>query len=385
MSESTKNNERELADAAWTKLQSKLAQEPVQPQWSRWSEQMTTGAAAPLTAAITGESAAAPSLSPEPNIGPRASRPGSDSAGKKTSGSFAVWMQRNKKWVASAAAVGVIAVTIATPSGNQALAAILNKFRMQQLTVVQEEDLQAILSGAFGDGKERESINKFGTFSQTSGKSVGEVDASEAAKLLGHKLVIPSDYSTKNNNFYVSPTNSITFNMNVDEVNKAMKRLGATKLLPDSVDGKPITLEMGAAVHLYVPVDPEEKIDSKGYSFTQMTLPTITVDPSIPVAEALDAVLQFPLLPSNLKESLQTAGILQGGSVPLPIIENGQVEKIKVEGMDVIVSTNLYNQGKKAYYSATWVKQGQLFRLDGSNALTSREALIAKATELIKS
>ncbi|WP_282937773.1 hypothetical protein [Paenibacillus sp. RC67] len=385
MSESTKKNERELADTAWAKLQEKLAQEPLQPQWSRWSEQMTAEAAAvPLTAAIAGEPAAAPALSPETSIGPKAPRLGSDAINTKKSSSFAGWLHKNKKWVAGAAAVGVIAVTIATPTGNQALAAILNKFRMQQLTVVQENDLQAILSGAFGDGKERESINTFGTFSQTSGKPSGEVDASEAAKILGHKIVIPSDYDMKNK-IYVSPSNSLTFNMNVDEVNKAMKRLGATKLMPVSVDGKPITLEMGPSVHLYVSKGAQEKDDSKGYSFSQMPVPTLTVDPSIPVAEALDAILQFPLLPSNLKESLQTAGVLQGGSVPLPIIENGKVEKTKVEGLDVIVSTNIYNQGKQVYYSATWVKQGQLFRLDGGEALTSRAALVAKVTELIKS
>ncbi|WP_036745960.1 hypothetical protein [Paenibacillus sp. UNC451MF] len=385
MSESTKKNERELADAAWAKLQEKLAQEPTQPQWSRWSEQMAAEAtAAPLTAAMAGEPAEVPAASPKINLGSKAPRLETETVKSKPSSSFASWLHRNKKWVASAAAVGVIAVTIATPSGNQALAAILNKFRMQQLTVVQENDLQTILNSAFGDGKERESINKFGTFSHTSGKSIGEVDPSEASKLVGHKIIIPSDYDAKNK-IYVSPSTSLTFNMNVDEVNKAMKRLGATKLLPESVDGKPITLDMGAAVHLYVSKASEERGESKGYSFSQMPVPTITVDPSIPVAEALDAVLQFPLLPANLKESLQTAGVLQGGSVPLPIIENGQVEKIKLEGLDVIVSTNNYNQGKNAYYSATWVKQGQLFRVDGSNELTSRAALIAKVTELIKS
>ncbi|GAA4869315.1 hypothetical protein GCM10023310_56280 [Paenibacillus vulneris] len=383
MSESTKKNDRELTDAAWAKLQQKLAQEPARPQWSRWSEQLTAdAAAAPLTASVTEAPAMAGSAS-QPAI-PQAYPNSPESGHTKKSGSFASWLHKNKKWVAGAAAAGVIAVTVATPSGNQALAAILNKFRMQQLTVVQENDLQTILNGAFGDGKERESINKFGTFSQTSGKPIGEVDASEASKLAGHKIIIPPEYDAKNK-IYVSPSNSLTFNMNVDEVNKAMKRLGATKLLPASVDGKPITLEMGETVHLYVvSKDSPEKGDSKGYSFTQTPVPTITVDPSIPVAEALDAVLQFPLLPQNLKESLQTAGVLQGGSVPLPIIDNGQVEKVKVEGVDVIVSTNQYNQGKTTYYSATWVKQGQLYRVDGSNGLTSRAALIAKVTELIK-
>ena len=48
-------------------------------------------------------------------------------------------MKRNRKWLSGTVAASVLAVTLFTPVGNQALAAILGKFRMEQVTVVQEE------------------------------------------------------------------------------------------------------------------------------------------------------------------------------------------------------------------------------------------------------
>ncbi|MCS7463782.1 hypothetical protein N0M98_27125 [Paenibacillus doosanensis] len=386
MNDNYKKSEREAVDDAWTKLQSKLAQEPVQPRWAEWAGSVTAeSTASPLAAP------AAP-IEAQQEAAARQAQPlfgGTNASAHeaKRSGSFGSWLHKRKKWVASAAAAAVVAVTLATPSGNQALAAILNKFRMQQLTVVQENELQNILNGAFGDGKSRESINTFGTFTNVSGKPIGELDPAEASKVLGHKIIVPADFDSKQK-LYVSPSNTLTFKMNVDEVNKAMTRLGAKKLLPDSVDGKPISLETGSAIYLYVSKGEEEGQDSIGYSFSQMPVPTVTVDPSIPVSEALDAIIQFPLLPQSLKDSLRTAGVLQGGSVPLPLIESGQAEQIKAAGVDVILTSDTMDrgdQGKRTYYAATWVKDGQLYRIDGNNALTTREAMISKVTELIRS
>jgi len=388
MSEYNKTD-RELTDDAWSRLQNKLAQEPKAEQWSRWSEErpaeqpplaaMASATALPLLNAATEPSAASGpalhGLTAEPNTGAW-----SDSA--KKSRPALGWMQKHKNWIGGAAAAIVLTVVIATPSGNEALAAILNKFRMQQVTVVQENDLTAILNGAFEDGKSREAVNKFGTFTHASGTAYGEMSVEEASKKLGHKVFIPKEYDAANRSLYVSPSSSITFKMNVDEVNKAMSRLGATKLLPVSVNGKPITLETGEAVHLYVQNDAADK-RSPGYSLSQQPVPTLTVDPSIPVSEALDAVLQFPMLPESLKESLQNANVLNGGAIPMPVIANGQTEKTSIDGRDVIIITSRY--GKETAYSATWVDRGQLLRLDGGNALPTRQALLDKVSELIRS
>jgi CBS domain-containing protein len=253
----------------------------------------------------------------------------------------------------------------------------MNKFRMQQVTVVQQDDLQQLMQGASKLGETRESVNRFGAYTQTSGKISVEMDVEEAAKKLGRTIVVPKDFDVKDMRAMISQSNTITLNIHVDEVNKAMSKLGAKKLLPASIDGKPITLETGEVVSLYA-----RNGKNPSYSFTQQPVPVVTVDPSIPVSEALDAVVHFPLLPESLKQSLQKTSFLSGGAVPLPVIAKGQSEKIAVGNIDAVITITDYG---RAYYTATWVKNGQLYMLNGmSDIFASRQAFVDKVTELVK-
>jgi hypothetical protein len=387
------NNDQKMTDTAWARLQESLSQESEQPQWKLWMQeaQVKENLAAEtlqgtqmelaaqmvdfdLQAAVVGQAAAVPVKVPLA----AAAKPIIDEAdAAKHTGMLGSWVRRNNKRICMATAACLLIAVIATPIGNQALAAILNKFRMQQVTVVDQNELQQLFYSA-SIGETRESFNKFGAFTQTSGKISGEHTADEASKLLGRNIVVPQSPNGKDQKLYISSSNAITLNLHVDEVNKTMQRLGAKKLLPQSIDGKPITLEIGETVHLQTSVK-----ERPGYSFSQQPVPVVTVDPSISVAEALDAVLQFPLLPEGLKQSLQQANVLNGGSIPLPVITNGQSEKIKLGNLDVIVTTE--NPGKHVYYNAIWVKNGQLFTLSGGpEVFTSRQAMLDQLAELIK-
>ncbi|MDF2963318.1 MAG: hypothetical protein K0S39_5053 [Paenibacillus sp.] len=364
-----------LTDQAWLKLQEKLAKEPRNMRWSDlerassaeklaerpdrlWPQALS---AEPVYEADrhTAFKETPSSVKPEPGLGQ--------------------WFRKRRKWVGTVSAAALLAIVLATPAGNEALAAILHKFRMQEMTVVQKDDLQMILNGAFNDDKTRESINKFGTFTQKSGVSRNEpLSAEETKKVVNGKLLLPEDFDAAKQQFHVSPSNTITFRMNVNEVNDAMKRLGATKLMPSSVDGKPITLELGPRVHY--------SFGRKGeaaYWMSQQPVPEITVDPSIPISEAMEAVLEFPLLPENLKQSMQTANMLKGGSVPLPVITNQKMEQIQVEGIPVLI--HKAEMGQDPNYKAYWVQNGMLIELGVGGKEVTQDTLIAKIKELIRS
>jgi hypothetical protein len=296
-------------------------------------------------------------------------------------------MKRNSKWLSGALAASVLAVTLFTPVGNKALASILNKFRMEQVTVVQENEVQQIMNGFFSDGQSRESVNKFGIFTQTSGTTNGDYTIEAAEKLLNRKIIKPQGIDLPDNKVYISSKNELTFNLHVDEVNKALQKLGAKKLLPQSIDGKPIKLIFGESVNFSQQVKQGDL--EANYSFSQMAVPSVEVDPSIPVDEALDAVLDFPFLPDHLKNDIKNSGALSGGSLPLPIIADGTVEKRTVKGVEVVMTKQTYethdNNGKQIdshHYSLTWVKDGQLYNLNG-NGFPDENAIFAKAEEWI--
>jgi hypothetical protein len=381
---SNRDNDQKAAEAAWDRLQRQLVKEPVNSQWARWSKQrqelkniadisiqdfnmkstpiMDSGLE-PLTA-----SSEAAVISPEKAF-----------AKQKNS-----WFIKNRKWISGIAAASLLAVTLISPAGNQALGAILNQFHMQQLTVVKEDDLKQMMNTVFTDGESREAINKFGTISRKSGTINGEYTVKDAEQLLNRKFIVPGNFDQNNEKVHVSASNEMTLTLNVNEVNKTLKQLGATKLLPSSVDGKPITLKLGEAVSLSKQV----QLNGNGhyYSFTQLAVPAIEVDPSISVAEALDAVIQFPLMPDSIKYRLKDSGILNGGNLPLPIVTNGNAEKLTIQGVEAVVTVNDYEnrgRGNTSYYTVTWIKNGQLYTING-DGFADRNEVVAFTEELIK-
>jgi hypothetical protein len=388
------DNKTVSAEAAWEKLQKQLVTEPVNARWVRWSKQANESASDKTNeddlSLAAGEETTNPMFHKAFQNGiqeTKSTLPLAPSEAPKV-GLWLNWMKRNRKWLSGTVAVSMLAFTLFTSVGNQALAAILNQFRMEQVTVVQEDDIQRIMNSVFTEGQSADAINKFGTFSHTAGTINGEYTLLEAEKLLNRKLIFPKDIDLSQNKIYISPSSEITLNLHVDEVNKALQRLGAKKLLPQSIDGKPVKLIFGEAAHISKQVNIDG--DQRNYSFTQMTAPSLNVDPSIPVAEAMDAVVQFPFLPDNLKDSLKNSGVLNNGNLPMPVIANGTVEKHTIEGVEVVMTQQKYNIQKsrntksveEIYYGLTWVKNGQLYNL-GGNGFTDQDAAFALAKELI--
>ncbi|CAG7617039.1 hypothetical protein ACFQI7_01980 [Paenibacillus allorhizosphaerae] len=377
------NRDKQRTDAAWTRLQSRLATEPVQPKWTNelavpQSAEAQTGEELriqPVAAKPAGPLEAVPAEALSRNTADKSSIAPSE---RKR---FAWFRNRRKQWIAATACC-VLAALIASPFENEALAAILNKFRMQEVTVVQENDLRDLFNQISADGKTREQINQFGTFTQTGGKLQGQFTPEEAAKALGFKLAVPKELKdSKETSVYVSPSNKLTFALHVDEVNKALKRLGAKKLLPASVNGKPITLEIGEGVNYNF-----SNGDKKKYaSFSQQNVPVVTVDPSIPVSEALSAVLDLPVLPEHLKQALKQSNMLSGGSAPFPVIASGQTETIRVNDVNVTLAFDESKDRSWSRYSATWVKDGQLFNFNGGNMYMDKDAVLKKIKELMES
>ncbi|SCW49298.1 hypothetical protein SAMN04487970_1009136 [Paenibacillus tianmuensis] len=372
MTESFVRKNSDPTNAAWEKLQQRLASEPKSLRWEQWAKEADN--IKPSTAEA-GDTESLQSIAISDNRPLPVLEPDRTTAETPIAHPFVRWIRRRSKRVAAVAVVLVLAAFLNTPIGNEALASILNKFRMQEMTVVQENELRMLLNSAFNDGQTKENINKLGTFTNTAGKIDGIIIANKASEVLGRSIVIPKDHPVEQE-VYISPSKTITFKLNVDEVNKAMSRLGAKQTLPKSIDGKPITLETGETVNMNV----KNGNGNGNYFLEQQPIPVVSVDPSIPVAEALQAVLQFPLLPDHLKDSLQNVDLLTTGNVPLPIITNRPTEKVKVGSTDVLIMTESTDKGQK--YSALWINQGQFFELN-SAYFTDREALLGKVKELI--
>ncbi|OMG01171.1 hypothetical protein [Paenibacillus sp. FSL R7-0337] len=361
-------------DEAWAKLQKKLEDEPVNPVWATWGKQdtlleeqaaktdrsdRTELAADEVLPAATADNLAA--AEPLQNTGRKSRRP---------------MMSRSRKWAAAAAGVAIFAAILATPVGNTAMAALLNQFKMQEATVVEEGDLRDMFYQITENGNDRnieKSLEAFGDVSITNGEVKENIALKDIQGLLGYEplkgAVMDSVKFVR-----VSGSHDITLNLKVDEVNKALKRLGSDNLLPASVDGKPITL------HIPEQVNYDLGSDQHWGALSQMNTPVVTVDPSVDLDEAVDAVVNFPLIPDNLRSSLQKSRILSG-DLPMPLIKGNHDEQITVAGTPVILTEMKYSNGNS--YTAVWVKKGQLLQFYGGDIYPDREQFIQKVQELI--
>lgn len=337
-------------DAAWAKLQEKLGDEPVNPVWATWGKQET-----PIEEQ-TVKADRSDRTEPEADVVLQAAKADSRAATEPVQNTG--WksrrpiMSRSRKWVAAAAGVAIFAAILATPVGNTAMAALLNQFKMQEATVVEEGDLRDMFYQIIqnGNGNIEQSLEAFGDISITNGEMKENVPLKDIQGLLGYEPLKGSVMDSVKF-VQVSGSHDITLNLKVDEVNKALKRLGSQDLLPQSVDGKPITL------HIPEQVNYDLGSDQHWGALSQMNTPVVTVDPSVDLDEAIDAVVNFPLIPDNLRSSLQKSRILSG-DLPMPLIKGNHDEQITVAGTPVILTEMKFSNGNS--YTAVWVQKGQL-------------------------
>ncbi|WP_025690513.1 hypothetical protein [Paenibacillus zanthoxyli] len=367
------DKEKQRTDEAWARLQQTLAGESLNDKWAEWDRKAE--AAKLEVMEQDGYLSGTDSRTAE-ELGYAERQDPVTGSGRDRGRSRRPKMKRRRKWAIAAASMTIAAAFLATPVGNTAMAAILNQFRAQSVTVVNEDDLRNMFNSVSENGDLKETINKFGSFSSSSGTISGKIKPEQVKDKLGY-APLSSALSNEGTELTVYPSDEITLNLNVNEVNKAMKRLGAEQLLPESIDGKPITLHIPETVNYELSYDSEHWAN-----LTQMNTPVITVDPSIKVEEAVEAIINFPLLPDSLKSSLKQSSIL-AGEVPIPVISQDNAEQIAVEGTNILVNRHEYDQG--TIYDAVWIQGGQLFQLSGGNVYTSKEKLVAKVRELIQS
>lgn len=351
---------------AWEKLQMRLAAEPVNAKWETWGTESKQHGLKLADVLTVPEVSAAPS-NESSQLATEAPAPAK---------AFRRRASNARKWTASAVAVVIFGAVLATPMGNNALAAILNQFRVQEIATVDSDTLESMFY-QMAPGESFSKDNSFGEFTTKGGTLQGEFTREQAASRLGYQL-LSTDLTDDQDTVHISPSNEITMKMNIEEVNQAMQRVGATKLLPESIDGKPITLTLHESVMYDLKTDQDQWA-----SLTQMKAPEITVDPSVDVEEALEAVLQLPILPNDLKKQLQRSSILSG-SIPMPYVvdKSAKSDDITIGGTKVLVEERKFDSMTDR--TAIWIKDGQMFYFEAGSAYEKGADFMNKLKELVE-
>ncbi|MGO4548553.1 hypothetical protein AB4Z29_27570 [Paenibacillus sp. 2TAB23] len=388
--EGLNKKEQEQLSAAWARLEGQLQRTEQSPLWQQWEAQASSSheehskETSVFQAQASRESrtvSVEAKLHSQTNNVPlgRAHASRNEWTGKPgRSGMVSRWLRRNKGKTVAACAAAFITLMIALPTTNEALAAWLNTFRMDNVMVVNEDDLESLMYSFVGEGEALEWNNRFGSFERKSEGSFGALTAEQAAEKLG--FPIPAISVSEEQQIDISSTAAQTFvfRLNVEEINGAMRRLGADKLLPESVDGKAISFQAGQGVNIaYRQV--EEGTSKQSVHVSYMKAPSIDVDSSVDVKDAYEAIIRFPALPDHLRNSLQQAVNLENGELPMPVISNRAAEKIAVKGVDVYLEEP--NAGQPSV-NAIWLQEGMVANAYFSG-YTDKQQIVAMVSELI--
>ncbi|MFX3632622.1 MAG: hypothetical protein ACE3L7_18105 [Candidatus Pristimantibacillus sp.] len=350
--------DQQYTEAAWERLAKKLADNEPSPLWSQWSEQGAAEADRHIgmksDAVMTVEAEVKQlhtQLPPFKKTVVKQAKSNKQSATRR-------WVKRNTAKIGTVSAAAILAVVIMIPSTNEALASLLNKFKMNEVIVVQEDDLQKLLSTFSNDEGSLETVNQFGEFERVStGEYQSHIQPEEAFRQFGINVPKLSLGDKTDVGIDIAPSKQYTFKLKVDEINDIMKKLGAKKLIPDAVDGKLLQLMMDQTLLVRYSLSNNGDHDEyRTISVSYLAVPAIEIDPSIDAKEAFEAIVQLPALPENIRNALVQSSRLDEGKVPLPLITNGDPLKMKINGVDVYLEK--FDKGR--YWEAIWMMNDKM-------------------------
>lgn len=267
-------------------------------------------------------------------------------------------MKTYKKYLATACAALVFFGGISAPPVRAAVGDAVSIFRAQDIQKVDVSlgDLKSIqesLMNREGDIK----IDNLAEISQ-SGAEYKIISADEAQGLVNFplkKMSAVTGFKTGETNIVTAGT--ISFKLNIDNVNDLMKTLGATKPFETSLDGKTFSIHSPAMVtQSYNSAD-----NTKWVRLTQTKLPEINAPEGTSMESLIDSIASLGILPVQLQSQIRALKDT-GNTLYLPNVD-GSLKEITVAGKKVFATFETYDN--KAHGNAIWMDGGILRNLAG--------------------
>ncbi len=248
------------------------------------------------------------------------------------------WMKKNHKGVTAACLTLVLLLCVTVQPIRAAISNALTIFRVEKIKgiALSMDDIQQI-QDQINQKNPNINIDQLGSMKMTGGEST-QNSLAEAAAPIDFKLMIPKSLlGTEPTVSQVAPSR-VEFTLKVDAVNELMKSYGATKLLPVSIDGKTVAVDMARQVNMVWQTD-------KGTVYlTETAKPSLEVPADVDVNQIHDALLELPILPENLKNQLK--GITDWkNTLYIPVV--GEIsEEVMINGQTAWIYSNRTADGK---------------------------------------
>jgi hypothetical protein len=291
-----------------------------------------------------------------------------------------------KKWFAfpvvrfGTAALLILALILAFP-GTRALAGeLLNLFRIQQVAVVPVDFTgleQLTGDGALGN-QFTELISNSMDMTQNPGDPTAAADAAEASQLAGFIVRLPR--SAEPSQIYVASGAAFTMTVDRTKVQALLDEAGRGDLvLPDSVDGAEISVDIPPSVSVAYGTCPKPQADSsKGNDeheqipgrrypdcviLAQIPSPSVNAPADLNVDQLAQIGLEFTGM-SPEEAAAFTSTVDWTSTLVVPIPRNAAIhEQVTVDGVTGTLIQRPSDESPK--FALLWVKDGIIYVISG--------------------
>ena len=274
----------------------------------------------------------------------------------------------------------VLTLILALPGARALASQLLDLFRVQQVTVV-PVDVTGIeqLNGNDALGKQMSQlISSSLKVTKESGKPVEASDANQAGQLAGFTVRLPESMTPSR----ISVMNGSAFTLTVDraKAEALLKEAGRGDLvLPDSIDGAEISVDIPAGVSTAYGTCPPPSADGDGPNmnsggsrgrryadcviFAQIPSPTVTAPPSVDVPQLAQIALEFTGMTSDQAKAF-TDTVDWTSTLVVPIPKNAATyEQVTVDG---VTGTLIQRPADDApQFVLLWIKDGIIYTIGG--------------------
>ncbi|MGB9780836.1 DUF2275 domain-containing protein [Caldanaerobacter sp.] len=288
-----------------------------------------------------------------------------------------------KKAIAAALIVAFIAASAFFPPLKNAEAKLLNIFRLDKMQVITitPEDITQIQNQFYDKGIKNISLKDYGEIikdGSSEGRQISPDELDKVKSELGYEIKLPADENFEIKHAYISKIEGLEFILKVDKINELIKTFGGTHLFPTELDRKPIIINFGRAIDMDLQKKGSEKIQ---IVLDIVKTPEIVVPEGVDVDKVIDALINLPFLPENIKR--QIASVTDWKEtlpIPMPMDNNTEIKEITLRGNKGIL---IVEKSGPYFVTLGWTENGVMYNLtiwpnptgDKQNSLLKEEAI----------
>ena len=291
-----------------------------------------------------------------------------------------------RKWFAfpvvryASALVLILTLVLAFPSTRALAGELLKLFRIQQVAVVSVDftGLEQLTGDGVLGNQFTDLISNSMDITKEPGEPVEAADAVQASQLSGFSVRLPQTASPS----HIYVTDGAAFTMTVDRA-KAQALLDEAGrgdlVLPESVDGADISVNIPSAVSAAYGTCPKPDVDSaagedSGQTYrdcvilAQIPSPTVNAPADLDINRLAQIGLEFTGMTEE-ETAAFTSTVDWTSTLVVPIPSNAaNYEQVTVDGVTGTLIRRASREGEPTTFALFWVKDGIIYAISGRGA-----------------